>query len=334
MRMEAGGASVSQQRRRVLQAALYGTAAVLAGCDRTAAPPPLPPLRIAIDLWAGYYPLLLARELGYLKAAGVEVEIALPENTRRLLSDFSSGRYDGVCVSLGDVVTLTRTSPDIRMVLASDESAGGDVLLARHGSPDAAWLRGKRVGTSLGGFGELLVLRFLARHGLTFDDVKLVNADASSVLELLERNEIDVGHSWEPYVSMARNKGFKAVFSTADTPGLIIDGLIFHNAVLQQRADAVRAVVAAWFRAQDWWNSHPAEGDQRLLVLLKGRTDDVSRNGIRLLGLAENRAKFRHGDTDSSILHVADQYIDHFVARGYLLRRPEPGALIDPRMLP
>ncbi len=330
-----GGASISLPRRRVLQAALCAAATVLAGCERSPATPAgQPPLRIAIDLWAGYYPLLLARELGYLKAAGVEVEITLPENTRRLLSDFSSGRYDGVCVSLGDVVTLTRTSPDVRMVLASDESVGGDVLLARHASPDAAWLRGKRVGTSLGGFGELLVLRFLARYGLTFDDVKLVNADASSVPELLERNEIDLGHCWEPYVSMARKKGFEAVFSTSDTPGLIIDGLIFHNTVLQQRPDAVRAVVAAWFRAQEWWNSHPAEGDQRLLVLLKGRTDDVSRNGMRLLGLAENRAKFRHGDTDSSILHVADQYIDHFVARGYLLRRPDPGSLIDARMLP
>jgi len=313
---------------------MYGAATVLVGCDRAPVVPPLPPLRVAIDLWAGYYPLLLARELGYLKAAGVEVDIALPENTRRLLSDFSSGRYDGVCVSLGDVVTLTRTSPDIRMVLASDESAGGDVLLARHAIADGASLRGKRIGTSLGGFGELLVLRFLARHGLSFDDVKLVNADASSVPELLKRDELDVGHSWEPYVSMARASGFKAVFSSADTPGLIVDGLIFHRAVLEQRPDAVRAVVAAWFRALEWWNSHPAEGDQRLLVLLKGRTDDVSRNGIRLLGVAENRTKFRKGDTDSSILHVADQYIQHFVTRGYLLRRPEPGALIDLRMLP
>ena len=58
--------------------------------------------------------------------------------------------------------------------------------------------------------GELLVLRYLARFGLSFDDVKLVNADASSVPELLKRGEVDVGHSWEPYVSMARNSGCKA----------------------------------------------------------------------------------------------------------------------------
>ncbi|QSI76525.1 ABC transporter substrate-binding protein [Niveibacterium microcysteis] len=328
------GETVSPIRRSALRAALCYATVALAGCDRQAPVRAAPPLRIAIDLWAGYYPLLLARELGYLKAAGIEVEISLPENTRRLLSDFSAGSYDGVCVSLGDVITLTRTSPDIRMVLASDESAGGDVLLAREPFADAAALRGKRIGTSLGGFGELLVLRYLARFGLSFDDVKLVNADASSVPELLKRGEVDVGHSWEPYVSMARNSGCKAVFSSADTPGLIVDGLIFRLGVIESRPDAVRAVVAAWFRALAWWDSHPAEGDQRLLVLLKGRTNDVSRDGIKLLGVAENRAKFRQGDTDSSIVHVADQYIQHFISRGYLIRRPEPASLIDLRMLP
>jgi NitT/TauT family transport system substrate-binding protein len=326
---------VSLPRRRVLRAALCCAAGALAACEPHApkAPPTLP-LRIGIDLWAGYYPLLLARELGYFKAAGIEVDITIPENTRRLLSDFSAGSYDGVCVSVGDMVTLTRTSPDICMVLATDESAGGDVLLGRSMPAGALALQGKRIGTSLGGFGELLVLRFLARFGLSFDDVKLVDVDASKVPALLEKGEIDFGHCWEPYVSEAKAKGFKPLYSSADTPGLIVDGLIFHRTALEHRTDAVRALVAGWFRALDWWNTHPAEGDQRLLALLKGKTSDVSRKGIRLLGLADNRAKFREGDTDASVFHVAEQYIEHFVGRGYLVRRPRAANLLDSRMLP
>ncbi|GAA5174039.1 hypothetical protein GCM10025771_02790 [Niveibacterium umoris] len=324
----------SVPRRRWLHYSAGCVAALLVGCGRPSSPSKPAPLRIGVDLWAGYYPLLLAKELGYLASAGVEVDIGIPQNTRRLLSDFSAGAYDGACVSVGDMITLTRTSPDVRMVLASDESAGGDVLLGSQVPTEAAQIRGKRIGTSLGGFGELLVLRFLARFGLTFDDVKLLNVDAADVPLQLERGELDFGHTWEPYVSQAVSRGFKAVYSSADTPGLIIDGLMFHKAVLEQRADAVRALVAAWFRALDWWNSHPAEGDQRLQVLLKGKTDDVSRNGIRLLGLAENRAKFQPGETDASLPHVAGQFIEHFVARGYLMTRPRPEDLFDVRMLP
>lgn len=325
----------SPLRRRLLQAAAALAGGALTGCEQAAVPvAAVPPLRIAMDLWAGYYPLLLARELGYFKAAGLEVEVSIPENTRRLLSDFSAGRYDGVCVSMGDMVTLTRTAPAISMVLASDESAGADVLLGRAAPASAAALRGKRIGTSLTGFGELLVLRFLARYGLSFDDVKLVNADASEVLAMLEKGELDFGHTWEPYVTQAKAKGYEAIFSSADTPGLIIDGLIFHRSVIEARADAVRLLLASWFRALEWWNSYPAEGDSRLLALLKGKTADVSRNGIRLLGLADNRAKFRPGNTDASAFHVVDQFVEHFVGRGYLVRRPKALDLIDPHLLP
>lgn len=324
----------STPRRRLLTAAACGLAGLLAGCD--SAPPPVAatPLRIGIDLWAGYYPLLLARELGYLSAAGVEVDIGIPENTRRLLSDFSAGAYDGVCVSLGDMITLTRTSPDIRMVLASDESTGADVILGRKVPANAAAVRGKRIGTSLGGFGELLVLRFLARFGLTFDDVKLLNTDAADVQAQLEKGEIDFGHTWEPYVSLAERRGFVPVFSSADTPGLIIDGLIFHSAVIELRRSAIHALLVAWFRALEWWNGHPEEGDQRLLLLLKGKVTDVSRDGLHLLGVADNRARFQPGHTDTSAVHAADQFVEHFVARGYLMRRPRPAELFDPSMLP
>ena len=41
----------------------------------------------------------------------------------------------------------------------------------------------------------------------------------------------------------ARAKGYTAIFSSADTPGLILDGLIFHRSVIELRADAVRLLL-------------------------------------------------------------------------------------------
>lgn len=316
-------------RRRAI--ALLAGLPLLAACDR-AGPDQArqgQPWRIAIDLWAGYYPLLLAQDLGLLREARVAVEVHLPQDTRQMLSDFVAGSYDAVCASLGDMILLTRESEALHMVMVADESVGGDALLANASLSGAATLRGRRVGLSLGGFGELLVLRFLARHGLGLGDVQLFNVDASEVPGRLAEGLIDIGHSWEPYVSSALRRGQLAVFSSADTPGLIQDGLIVHRAQSQARGAELRRLIAAWFEAQDWWRNNPAAARERLMTRLAGRTEDISLAGMRLLGRADNRLRFGQGATEHGLQHIALEYVEHFVARGLLPRRPRAEALFD-----
>lgn len=292
------------------------------------------PLRIAIDLWAGHYPLLLARELGFLKARGVDVEILIPENTRQLLSDFAAGNYDGVCVSLGDMITLSRATPDIRMVLVSGESIGGDRILGRDSPSRVDDVRGKRIGTSLGGFGELLVLRFAHRYRLSLGDIDLVHVDASEVPARLVDGSIDYGHTWEPYVAQARQEGFVEVFSSRDAPGLVLNGLICHGSVLRRQGAAIKALLAAWFEAVDWWNRNELDAEPILRRLLDGRTDQVARQAIQLFTLKENRERFQAGHAGMSLADAANTYVEHFVARGLLGQRPRVADLLDAGFLP
>lgn len=327
----APGTLPSLTRRRLVSAGLGGLAlATLPACQPDlVAEAAKRPLRIAIDLWAGHYPLLLARERGLLKAHGVDVEVVIPENTRQLLSDFAAGSYDGVCVSLGDMITLTRATPDIHMVLASGESIGADRILGK-GSPSRVDdVRGARIGTSLGGFGELLVLRFARRYGLSLGDIELVQVDASEVPAQLASGAIDYGHTWEPYVAQAREQGFVEVFSSRDTPGLVVNGLICHGSVLRRRGAEIRALIAAWFEAVDWWNRFELDAEPMLRRALAGRTSEVVRVAIRLLTREDNRAKFRPGTTEDSLHHVAELYADHFIARGLIGRRPASSELLD-----
>jgi NitT/TauT family transport system substrate-binding protein len=117
-------------------------------------------LRLALDLWAGYYPAFLAAERGQFAAAGLAVEIELPQDTKRSLAELAAGEYDAVGASLSDFFPVFRQDPGARLVLLSDESAGGDAILSRSapGSDLAKRqdaIRGKRIGTNLGGFGEI-----------------------------------------------------------------------------------------------------------------------------------------------------------------------------------
>jgi len=298
------------------------------------------PLRIGIDLWAGYYPLVLADELGYLRDANVEVDIVTPQNTDRMLAEFAARDFDAVCVSFADVIVVTRAVPDLRIVLVSDESAGADQMLARTAITGAGGLhavattRRPRIGTNLGGFGELFVRRFLTAQGVSMGDVEIVNTDAAKVPDLLERGDIDIGHTWEPYASDARRRGMQAVFTSKETPGLILDGMIFRGDTVNERSDEVRALVHAWFRAVEWWRQHPEAGDRRLEKRLNLLPGDARPVGITILDAQQNRTMMSGAAGPAPLATGLQVFIDHFAARGLLLWRPDALALLHPFTLP
>lgn len=327
-------------RRTVLRAGVaLGLGWAAAGCDRRADQVPrgaaaVRPLRLAMDLWAGYFPALLADELGYARERGLALQISLPGNTDRMMADFAAGQYELVAVALADLVNLTRGAQEVQVLIQSDESAGGDQLLSRKDfRRDAPRLV---VGTNLGGFGEIFVREFLQRQGIAAARVVWVNVDAADVPGALARREIDLGHCWDPYAAAAVAAGAVRRFSSAETPGLIPDVVATRRAVLEQRADDIRAFVAAWFQALAWWQAHPAEGHDRLARRLDKAAGWVadSLRGIRLVGLEENRRMLGTGGIEPGLAGVLARYGQFFAARGTLTRPIEPRALLRGDLLP
>ena len=304
-----------------------------AGCGRPAAAVQAPPLRIAMDKWAGYYPLVLADALGYLQQENVRVDLSLPEDTHHMIADFAAGRHDGIFVSVSDVILTTRVQPAIRFVLISDESAGGDQILSREPLRASGQIRGQRIGTTLGGFGEIFVRHFLEHHAVQPDEVTIVNADAAAVPALLQQGVIDIGHTWEPYAGQARAAGWQVWYTSKDTPGLILDGLVVSNALIQERPAQLAGLVKAWFRAVDWWKAHPAEGNDRIEAQLKLPKGSVSLDGIRLYDQAANREAFAHGAKPGAVYESAREHVEFFVTRGQLVHRLRPEELLDPRFV-
>jgi NitT/TauT family transport system substrate-binding protein len=292
-----------------------------------------PALRIGLDLWAGYYPLVLAEALGYLRDENIAVEISVPRDTHRMIADFAARRYDAIAVSLGDVVLLTRDQPAVRMILCSDESAGGDVILGRIPRTEGVDLRGKRVGTSIGGFGEILVRRFLHKHGLRENDVTLLNTDAANVPALLHQGDLDLGHTWEPYASAARLAGCYEWYSSAETPGLILDGLMVHASVVQEHGPALHGVTRAWFRALEWWKLHAEEGNALIEKQLELAPGTVSTHGVRLFDRDDNRRLFATTPEPGALHQSAREFVDHFVSRGILNARIRSEDLLDPTFI-
>ena len=292
------------------------------------------PLHIGVDLWAGYYPALLAEQLGYFRDEQVAVEIAIPEDTDQLLVDFAAGSFDGVGVAAGDTINVLEANPDARLVLFSDISDGADMVLALPPIHIPEDLRGKAVGTNLGGFGELLLRQMLDQHGVPSGAVKVLNVDAAQAVDRLISGELAAVHTWEPYASRARAAGATVLYTSHETDGLVLDSFLFSGETLRARPDDVRRFLRAWFRAVEHWQSHLADDDRLLEKRLAVPADSVNLRGIHLLSLAEERRLFESGPTNHSAQHVLEQFVSYFLRRGTLSAAPRLDRLLDPQFLP
>ena len=311
-------------------------ALLLCACTRTDAEPAnaAPPLQIGLDLWPGYYPALLAEQLGYFRAEQVAVELSIPEDTDQLLVDFAAGSLDGIGVAMGDTINVVEAYPDARIVLLSDLSDGADMVLGMPPIESPEELRGRAVGTNLGGFGEVFVRQMLDQHGVLPSAVKVVNIDASQALDRLLSGELAAVHTWDPYAARARALGAKVLYTSHDADGLILDGFIFSGETLRSQPTAVRRFVKAWFRATEHWLAHPAEDEALVAKRLGVSPSAVSREGIRLFTLQEERTLFDPGSTNRSAHHVLQRFVDYFLSRGTLSAAPDLERLLDSQFLP
>jgi NitT/TauT family transport system substrate-binding protein len=315
----------------------FGVAALLLGaCTRPEVAPAQRerPLQIGIDLWAGYYPALLAEQLGYFRAEQVAVEVSIPEDTDQLLVDFAAGSLDGIGVSVGDTINVIEANSDARIILFSDRSIGADVVLGMPPINIPEDLRGRAVGTNLGGFGEVLVRQMLDQHGVLPSAVKVVNIDASQAVDRLVSGELAAVHTWEPYASRARALGAKVLYTSREADGLVLDGFMFSGDTLRERPSAVRRFVKAWFRAAEHWRAHPEEDDALLAKRLPEFQDTISREGIQLFTLEEDRKLFEPGSDNQSARHVLQRFVAYFLSRGTLSAAPDLDSLLDPNFLP
>lgn len=305
-------------------------ALILSACGASA-PEEQPPLRVGWSLWPGWYPLVIAQEQGLFAKHGVDVEFVFYDAYADALPDFSSGKVDGTLLVIGDVIPLVNNN-NAKIVMVTDNSNGADVIMAGPEITSPADLRGKTIGVTLGTFGEVLAREMLLANGISIGDVTLVQIGPETVPSVLGA-DIEAGHTYEPFTSEAEQRGYRPIFSSSETPGLIADVLVFKNDVLNERPEDVRAFIAAWFEALEWWQNNPAEGNAIIAEATGQNVEDISTEGLSIFNQADNLAAFQQGTDTRSIYFTAQQYVTFYQTIGVLSTLPDLNQLLDPAFL-
>ena len=125
-------------------------------------------------------PLFVAQEKGYFADAGLEVELIAPADPNDPPKLVAAGKAD-LAVSYQPQLHLQVAEglPLVRIATLVATPLNTLLVLADGPVQSIADLKGRTVGYSVGGFEDALLGAMLERHGLSVDDVTLVNVNFS-----------------------------------------------------------------------------------------------------------------------------------------------------------
>src|SRR6476620_7113753 len=83
-------------------------------------------LKIGYSTWVGYGPLFIARDKGYFKDEGLDVELVKVEDPKDRFTALAGKQLDGLVTTLDTMSQYWKAETPFHTFLALDESSGGD----------------------------------------------------------------------------------------------------------------------------------------------------------------------------------------------------------------
>lgn len=299
---------------------------MVSGCS----PAPEQPLRIGTNVWPGYEPLYLARELGEYHDGPVHlIEMGSATAVIRALQNHS---LEGATLTLDEALSAMAKGVSLKVVAILDFSEGGDALVAKPEIESLSALRGKRIVVEDSATGAILLDAALMAGELTAADIKIVSRSADE--HVASWDSADAVVCFEPALSKLLAEGGHVLFDSHQTPERIVDVLVVTAEATVQQPEAIRGLLSGYYKARRYLREHPREAARHMAGRMKLSPDDVlaSFRGLRLPTLSESRDLL--SGSPSALEQGAEQLMLFMLERWLLRSEVNTAGLGSPQFLP
>ena len=264
------------------------------------------PLKIAYSDWPGFTILEVAKQKGWFKEEGVDVELLwfdyLPS-----LDAFAAGKVDGVTVVATDALVSGANGAKSKFIALLDYSDGNDMIIGKPGIDSIKGLKGQKVGLELTLVEHMLLLKALEVNGMKQSDVELVNTSTNDTPQTLASGKVGAVGAWYPVSGQALKQvpGSKKLFTSADAKGLIYDVLAVSPTSLAKNKTEWEKVVKVYYKCVDYIKD-PKTRDEAVKIMaakVGAKPEEYAENipGTHFLTLTEAKAALKKGDGLDSI---------------------------------
>lgn len=259
-------------------------------------------MRLGMTTWVGYGPMFLARDKGFFKENGLDVDLRIIEDASIYMAAIAAGELDGNASTLDEIMKYR--SPDFcfKAVAALDDSHGGDGVLVRDEVKSLKDLKGQQIGMNEGSVSQFWFNILLTREGMTEKDLQITNMTADDAAAAFIAGQIPAAVTWEPHLSLVRSKKQgKVLIDSSETPGLIVDVVDLTCDYIKNNPKDVEAFNKGLFKAVDFIKSNPEEA---YAIMAKGvggyleKPEDFAEaaKGVRFYDKARNAEFFGSKD--------------------------------------
>lgn len=247
---------------------LLGLAALLvtacSGGEEEAAAPKTE-FDIGWSIYAGWMPWPYAEQAGIVKKwadkYGITIRFVQVNDYIESVNQYTAGKLDGVTVANMDALTIPAAGgKDTSAIILGDYSNGNDAVLLK-GAETLAGIKGRQVYLAELSVSHYLLARALEKSGLKLADVKTVNTSDADIAAAFAAPEVTAAVAWNPQVTTMKGvAGTKAVFTSADIPGEILDLLVVDTATLKANPNLGKALAGIWYETMALMARKDAEG--------------------------------------------------------------------------
>jgi NitT/TauT family transport system substrate-binding protein len=292
-------------------------------------------VKIAANIWVGYGPLWLARDLGLFKKHGVDVEIETVESVKDKYSGLVSNKY-GVVAGSGGTSVIYMTKPhQFQYFVATDDSNGGDGVVSINEIASLSDLKGKTIALQQGSIAEFYLISLLKQAGLKESDVKLQDMNADDAGKAFLAKKVDAAVTWEPWLSKSKASDFgHLLIDSSATPGLLSDVLISTSDYAEKHPNELKAVVAGWNEAVAYLAEHQQEGIEIMAKAMGGWLKDTkvfaeTLEGVKLYGAADNKTFFGTKAKPGPLLETVKEAVSTWSSLGKVQVKVAPEELMN-----
>lgn len=212
---------------------------------------------IGITEWIPWVVFVVAKEEGYFKQQGVDVNVITFPSCYENVNSFYKGKVD-ICVDMLGVWAshVYRNQNDFVILSAIDFSTGGDKVVIRKGK-DIKDIKSIYVYSDM-----LATLYFLDKAlqpmGKSLKDFNILQYNTDYINKMMKMDAIDMAVSYEPDALEIADENNPAslcrvISTTADIPGVMPEGMCVKRTVYERLSgEDLKKIYRALFQAMDW----------------------------------------------------------------------------------
>lgn len=296
------------------------------------------PFLVGYNQWIGSVGVFLAKEKGFFKDAGLDVQMKQFSGPADSVPPLIGGQLDGALTTADTAILLSKESNSnpVKDVFITDTSAGADAVVAQSDIKSLADLKGKTVAATKGQCNELLLLKGLKSAGLSEGDVTVTNMDADAAGAAVLAGKIPAAVTWEPWISKAQGAGARVIYSSKQAPNLILDVVAVSQKTISDRPADVRAFVAACAKGNEYALKHTDEAAAVAAKYFGSSAKEATGmlGKVHLYSGADNASLIGTPAAPGTVAKSSKEIADFFVSQKVMTQAPQQTNLFSADFLP